>query len=398
VTRQRLLFVSPRFLFPLDEGGKIRTVGILRAMRGGAFDVCLVSPGARDGGTYEADLASVCTRFRAWDRPPSGRAARALAALGPTPVAVATDRSVAGTRLIAEELARKPDVVVFDFAHAGILMPETIAVPSVMFTHNIETEILERHAKVAKGPWTWIWRREAAKMRAFEDRILRRFDTVIAVSQRDAAGLASQFGLPRVRLIDTGVDLDFYQFHPPETQTDTVVFSGSMDSRSNIDGIQFLMDEIWPLVAARRPGVRMIVAGRNPPAGLVERARQQRLNWHFTGFVEDIRPWLLEASVSIIPLRVGSGTRLKAFESMALGRPVVSTSLGVEGLPVIPDKHLLVADTAEAFGDAVLALLDDPIRRLQVAEAARQLLEGQFSWGHIARQFEQLCVETIQRA
>lgn len=393
MSRPRLLFVSPRFLFPLNEGGKIRTAGILRGMKGGTFDVTLLSPASPDEKAYGPELASVCERFRPWPELRGKRARRVLGLFGPLPVSVAVDRAKAGLRLVADELAKKPNVVVFDFAHAGALMPDRIGAPSVMFTHNIETEILERHAAMATGLWRMIWQRERAKMEAFERRVLRRCDSVIAVSQRDAAGLASRFGLNNVKIIDTGVDLDFYAYHAPLEPTGTVVFSGAMDSRSNIDGLRFLMDDVWPIVTARRPDARMIVAGRNPPADLVQKAARQGLNWQFTGLVDDIRPWVLAGSASVIPLRVGSGTRLKAFESMALGRPVVSTTLGVEGLPIVPGKHFLAAETAEAFGDAIVRLLADPALRCRLAQDARSLLEENLSWAHIARQFEQICVE-----
>lgn len=395
VSRPRLLFVSPRFLLPLDEGGKIRTVGTLRAMKDGAFDITLVSPAPADLTPFQADIASVCDHFRSWPQPPVNLFTRLAGLLGSTPVSAATDRSPAALRVVAKELAGKPDLALFDFAHAGVLMPAAIDLPTIMFTHNIEAEILERHARVAKGPMRFVWQREAAKMRAFEGKALSRFDTVIAVSARDAAGFEKQFGLESVRIIDTGVDLDYYGYHAPSEQTETVIFSGAMDSRSNIDGIEFLMNEVWPIVAARRPQARMIVAGRNPPQHLVDRANERGLPWRFTGFVDDIRPSVLSGSVSVIPLRVGSGTRLKVFESMALGRPIISTALGVEGLPVEPGRHYVGAETAEDFARAIDTMLEDAALRVQIAEGARRLLEGRYSWEQIGRAFERICLDTL---
>jgi glycosyltransferase involved in cell wall biosynthesis len=234
-------------------------------------------------------------------------------------------------------------------------------------------------------------------MRAFEGQALRRCDRVIAVSARDAKGLAEQYRLPVVDLVDTGVDLDFYGYHAPDEQTNTVVFSGAMDSRSNIDGISFLMEEVWPHLMALRPDARMIVAGRNPPQALVEKARARRLNWEFTGYVDDIRAPVLAGSVSVIPLRVGSGTRLKAFEAVALGRPIVSTTIGVEGLPLEPGRHCLIADDGPAFAQALARLLEDREERVRIARAARDLLEERFSWAHIGKQFEGICLRAIGR-
>jgi len=395
--RRRLLFVSPRFLFPLDEGGKIRTCGILRAMKGGAFEITLASPAPPDADAYVADIAGVCDRSVSWPRPRFGRLAKAAALAGELPVSAASDRSVAGMHVVAAELARTPDVVVVDFPQAAVLAPAAFGARAVMFTHNVESEILERHAERATGLRKIIWRQQARKMAAFECSTLRRFDTVIAVSARDARMLQDRFSVDDVAVIDTGVDLDFYAFHPPAEMASTVVFSGAMDSRSNIDGIAFLMDEVWPLVAAARPDARMLVVGRNPPAGLVAHAKRLGLAWSFTGFVDDIRPHVLAGDVSVIPLRIGSGTRLKAFEAMALGRPVISTALGVEGLSVVPDTHYLVAETGPAFAAAILrALADAPLRRA-LASAGRTLLEQRFSWSQVGRQFETICLDTIAK-
>jgi glycosyltransferase involved in cell wall biosynthesis len=129
---------------------------------------------------------------------------------------------------------------------------------------------------------------------------------------------------------------------------------------------------------------------------LVERARAKGLNWRFTGYVDDIREPVLEGSVSVIPLRVGSGTRLKAFEAVALGRPIISTTIGVEGLPLEPGKHCLIADDGPAFAQALDRLLGDREGRVKMARAARALLEERFSWAHIGRQFEDICLKAIR--
>jgi glycosyltransferase involved in cell wall biosynthesis len=141
-----------------------------------------------------------------------------------------------------------------------------------------------------------------------------------------------------------------------------------------------------------------VIVGRNPPAGLVARAGKFGAAFRFTGFVDDVRPELAAATVSAIPLRVGSGTRMKAFEAMALGRPVVSTSLGIEGLDITPGEHFLLANTAEDFASATLRLFDDGALRQRLATDARARVETRFSWAHVAGQFETICLKTIERA
>jgi glycosyltransferase involved in cell wall biosynthesis len=305
---------------------------MMRAMKkDGPFDITLVSPAPADVAHMPAISRRPAERFVSWPATKTGTLAQIVGVLGSLPASTASDRSVAGRAVVAQALAEKPDVVVADFPHSAVLLPDRLESASVMFTHNLEAEILERHATVATGWRRLVWRREAAKMDAFERATLRRFDSVVAVSERDEIALAKRYGLPVVRRIETGVDLEFHAYQAPRAEGNVAVFAGAMDSRSNIDGIEFLLRAVWPRVHAVRPQSRMLIAGRNPPPALVAEAAASGMNWHFTGSVDDIRPYLHEGDISLIPLRVGSGTRLKAFEAIASGLPVVSTTLGRRG-------------------------------------------------------------------
>ncbi len=401
--RPRLLFVSPRFLFPMDQGGKIRTGNILRGMKNGAFELTLASPAPANVHRFAADLDAACDRFVSWPERVPTRFDRVTSLAASVPVAVATDRSVAGSACIAQALAAKPDVVVVDFPHAGVLVPERIDAASVLFTHNVEAEIFERHAARTKGMWRLVWANQSRKMVRFEGDTLRRFDTVIAVSTRDADVLANRYRLALVEEIDTGVDLDFFAAAPPDLAPDpgpdggTLVFTATMSWAANVEGIHFLLDEVWPTLIAARPRLNAVIIGRNPPASLSDKIRERGLNVTLTGFVDDIRPHVARSHVYVIPLFVGSGTRIKAFEAMAMGRPVVSTSLGIEGLDVTDGEHFLRADNAEAFSRGILSLLDDPAIRARIAAEARRLMEARFSWSNVASQFEAICARALAR-
>ena len=399
--RPRLLFVSPRFLFPTNEGGKIRTANILRQMKGGAFELTLASPAPADAAEFAADIEGVCDHFLFWPTQPATLLRRLRALPGAVPVAAATDRSVAGAAVIAAALAARPDVVVVDFPHADLLMPRPIGPASVLFTHNVEAEIFERHARVATGIWRLVWRNQVGKMQRFEGDVLRRYDSVIAVSARDADALKRRYNLPVAEPIETGVDLEFFAYAAPSTAPEfgpdggTIVFTGVMDSPANTDGIDFLMNDIWPIVAGVRPQARALIVGRNPQKSLLAAVQERGLPWTITGSVDDIRPYVAEGHVSVIPLRVGSGTRIKAFEAMAMGRPVVATRVGIEGLDIDPGTHFLAADTGADFAAAILRLLDCATLRETLAQTARARLEQRFSWAHVARQFEAICARAL---
>jgi glycosyltransferase involved in cell wall biosynthesis len=404
--RPRLLFLSPRYLLPADTGAKIRTTDILRGLKGGRFEVILVGPGP---GPADLDdplaIAELCDRFVSWPAPARGavyQARRVTQLLSPLPIAVACERSVQGRRVITDALNQSPDVVLVDFPHTAVNLPSQIKRPSVVFTHNIEAEIYGRHAAVATSAlWRWIWREQRRKMETFERTTLARFDDVIAVSERDGEFFKKHFGVAHVSIIPTGVDLRKLSYEPPRPNGDrpaNVVFVGSMDWLPNIDGMEFFMDAVWPAICQANPRARMTVVGRTPPERLVQEARARGYDWRFTGFVDDVRPYVREADVAVIPLRIGGGTRMKAYESMALGAPVVSTTIGVEGLPVEPGTHYERADDPGDFARSVLRLLSDAPRREELARSARALVEANFSSQRVAAVFETICLETLDKA
>ncbi len=395
--RPRLAFISPVFLFPNDAGGKIRSTNILRGLQGGRFDVTLVSPAtAAQQSQWQAELAGVCSEFVAWQpSAPRPKWARAAQLLSPWPVNVVADRTAAGLRAV-EAVCARPDIdlVVFDFVHSAVLLPSQLRQPSVCFTHNVEAEIFERHAQKARGAFNrWMWSSQHRKMRHFESTVLRRFSRVVAVSERDAKFFNQQLGLRHAEAIPTGVDLQFFAWQSPPAQVQqvpTVVFTGSMDWAANIDGVQWFLQQVWPLVLAQRPEARFVVVGRNPPSSLQALARQTR-QVEFTGFVDDVRPYVHAAQAFVIPLLVGGGTRIKAFEAMAMGCPVVSTTVGIEGLDALPDQHYVLRDDAPAFAQAVLALLADPAQAQRLSTAARALVEQRFGHREVAAVFEAIC-------
>lgn len=394
----KVAFVSPVFLFPADAGGKIRTGNILRGLKeSGQFDITLLSPAfGQQQREWQGELDRLCGRFIGWapstPRPRWQRAPDLLAAL---PINVVNDRTPAAMAAVEETLAAERfDVVVFDFVHAAVLRPDSLQGATVCFTHNVEAEIFERHAKTAaSAPLRWLWASQAAKMRRFEREALARFTRVVAVSERDAKMFEKNDGLKTARAIPTGVDLDFFSWQAPAHGRPTVVFTGSMDWEANVDGIRFYIDEVWPRVLARVPNAQLRVVGKNPPASLVQR---NLTGVSFTGFVDDVRDHARDAQAFVIPLRVGGGTRIKAFEAMAMGLPVVSTSIGIEGLDVDDGTHFLRADGAQALADATLKLIADGDLRLKLSRAARALVEERFGHRVAADVFGRILVEAVQ--
>ena len=396
--KHSLLFVSPRFLFPADTGGAIRTTQILRGMKNGRFEITLVSPTeGKDPEKYVKNIESVCDRFHSWNSCNYGirfNLKRTMLFFSKYPVPVMSDRSTEGRDLIQNELAKKHDLVIFDFAHSVILAPEILQIPSVLFTHNVETEIFKRHAEVTKSyTMKYIWKSQYKKMYKFESDVIKRFDSVVVVSDRDGNELRKLSDVKNIYTIPTGVDLAHFEYRSPGTEPH-IVFSGSMDWLANIDGIEYLMEEVWPLISQAVPEARMTVVGRNPPPRLVAKSKSRNLPWTFTGFVDDIREYVQGAAAYVIPLRVGGGTRMKAFEAMAMGSPVVSTSIGIEGLPLEEGSHYLRADNPITFSNSVVRLLNDKDFSKWLSKQAREYIVRNFSYEKAASVFEDICYKT----
>jgi glycosyltransferase involved in cell wall biosynthesis len=196
------------------------------------------------------------------------------------------------------------------------------------------------------------------------------------------------FGIEHVSEIPTGVNIEY--FTPPASASceSDLIFIGSMDWLPNEDGVLYFVREILPLIRRRKPKCRFTIAGRHPSPKIAGLARDPGIV--VTGTVPDIRPYLWGSRLSIVPLRIGGGTRMKIYESMAARVPVVSTTVGAEGLVVESPVNIRLADTPEDFAAQCLELLDDSQARSRMTDAAWELVASRFSWDHVARCFEKI--------
>ena len=259
----------------------------------------------------------------------------------------------------------------------------------VLFQHNVESMIWRRHVEQAPDPVRKAYfKMQADRMFAWERRMCRAAARVIAVSTQDAAVMRDLFGVEPVS-VATGVDLDYFRRPRDVRRTADLVFVGSMDWLPNSDGVNYFVREILPLIWKRKPDCTFAVVGRSPSSAMLALA-QQDPRIQVTGTVPDVRPWLWGASASIVPLRIGGGTRLKIYEAMAAGTATVSTSIGAEGLDVSHPVNIRLADTPEAFADQCIVLLRDVQQRESVAAEALKLVTSRFSWDIVASEFEKL--------
>jgi glycosyltransferase involved in cell wall biosynthesis len=250
--------------------------------------------------------------------------------------------------------------------------------------HNVESVIWQRMAEAETNPLKrWYVRQQWRKFERFEQWAYSTAPLTVAVSPADAFRIRTEYAGRRVEVIDNGVDTEF--FRPDDTPRDPkrVLFLGSLDWRPNLDGVRWLLDAVWPKVVAREPTARLALVGRRPPQWLRQRvAATASVELHAD--VPDVRPHLAAAGVLAVPLRVGGGSRLKILEALAAGTPVVSTTVGAEGLDLQGDRHLRLADDAEALTGALLAGMADPSADARLAEAGRRRVLDRYDWGGLA--------------
>ncbi len=390
----KILWVKVGGLVPLDTGGKIRSYHILRELAR-RHDVTFFTSYAEHRDDIHGELDRIFARVIRYPlRVPPSRSFGHLThyvcgIFSSQPHQLVRYRSpqvTLGLRRLLEK--EKFDVVVCDFLAAAGMIPWQFPIPKVLFTHNVEALIWKRQCAVVRNPlWKAISWREYRTTALAERRYLNLADHVLTVSDTDRDLFARTIKPSKITVISTGVDSDF--FHPAtgEEQPNTLVFTGSMDYMPNEDGICYFMQQILPRVRLHLPNVALLVVGRRPSARLLKLAAMTP-GVEVTGGVEDIRPYVQRGSVYVVPLRVGSGTRLKIFEAMAMGKAVISTSLGAEGLPVRSEQNILIADTPEAFSNAIVRLLGDRNLRSNLGRAARELVVQKQSWASVVQHFE----------
>ena len=385
----KILWVKTDFLHPTTRGGQIRTLEMLRRLHArhevhyAAFDDPEHPEGLQRAGEYSTRAYPVRHRV-ASKRSPRFLLDLLRGVVSPLPVAVGRYRSDEMRRLISSLRQKENfDSVICDFLAPAPNIEDLRN--CVLFQHNVETAIWQRHHQHAPDPLRRAYLgMQASKMFEYERDVCRSVAHVIAVSDADAELMRSMFGAASVSAVPTGVDIEYFTPSTAAAAGADLVFVGSMDWLPNIDGVKWFTAEILPLIRARRPACTVAIVGRKPGPDIVSLSGG---GIQVTGTVPDVRPHLWGASVSIVPLRIGGGTRLKIYESMAAGTAVVSTTVGAEGLDVSSPENILLADTPQTFADACLRLLDDAQQRRRVSAAAHELVSTRFSWDAVADRF-----------
>ena len=318
--------------------------------------------------------------------------------LSPLPFSVATHTSPELVEAVREFAAQNPvDIWHCEWTPYAQVLRRALGkrlrrAPWVVMAHNVESQIWKRYTETEENSVKrWYVRRQWAKFERFERWAFAHALWTVAVSEDDAALIRDTLdGTEQTEVVDNGVDTEFFRpQRDVERDPHRVVFLGSLDWRPNQDGVRLLLDSIFPAVQAAEPRASLAIVGRNPPDWLKEHAARTPGVRVFAN-VPDVRPFLATCGMTVVPLRVGGGSRLKILESLAMGTPVVSTRVGAEGLRLEPGAHLNVTSDESGLASAILETMANPDEALDRADEAQRYILREYDWAPLAEKLEEV--------
>lgn len=396
----RVLVLDEEIPYPQDSGKRIRVHALLTRMakRHELTLLCYVRPGADDAGLQQLVEAGI----EVVPVTPVRREQRGLIFYGKLvanlfsilPYVSWNYCSLRIRRQLRRLLQAKP----FDLVHCEMTLLSPLLrglpqIPSVAVAHNLEVDIWRRYesneTSAIRRMYIGLQRRRLERL---ETEGLGHITGLCAVSERDADWFRQRTPIPRIHVVPNGVDLAYFTPNVESEEPRTLVHAGSMDWRPNVDAITYFLEDIYPLILRQAPSLRFIVVGRNPSQPF-SRFAARFSGVEVTGSVDDARPFMARGAVFVVPLRIGGGSRLKILNALAMGKAVVSTSIGAEGLEVRNGEHLLIADTPADFARSTLTLLRDTDLRRRLGAAGRALVEARYGWDAIADRLEDAWLE-----
>jgi glycosyltransferase involved in cell wall biosynthesis len=278
------------------------------------------------------------------------------------------------------------DLVQIEFASMGKFNIRSDAL-KVLDAHNVEYDNYRRmaerinHSSIRK----YFYQNEYKKFYREEIKVWNRQDGIFATSYRDRDIIENEVpGIPKF-VIPNGVDMEYFKPSVVNPEPHSLVFTGMMGYIPNYDAMYFFLDEIYPLIRQQIPDIKLYIVGKNPPVDLRKRANQ---NIVITGLVEDVRPFVYRSTVYVVPLRMGGGTRLKILEALSMKKPLVTTSIGCEGIDVVHNESAMIADEPEEFAETVIGLIKDKKRQTLLQRNGYDLVREKYDWNVIGNLLE----------
>lgn len=402
----KALLILPSLPYPPDSGGKVRMFNLIKNLshEHKMSLLCYMKPG--DDAQYIPYLLKYCEDVRVVHR----RSIRSiqnffLAMFSKYPFLVVMRGFSHGTEKKILEIVRmkKPDLIhveTFYVSQPILKIKNYFKIPLLLAKHNIESLVYERYFRTRKNPFLrLLGYLDTCKMKKYEIEVCKHFDSFTLVSENDLRTFKKLIpGLnSNSYVIPNGVDLSYFDGkvdHGIENKQPTLLFVGTFAFVGNIDALLYFYRYSFPIIQRKIPNVKLYIVGSRPPKR-IERLSSDSVV--VTGYVEDLREYLTMCDVFIVPLRAGSGTRLKILEAMAMRKPVVSTSIGTEGIGAVPGRDIIIADTPEEFAEEVIKLLKNKKLRARIGSNGRKLVETKYNWEPIAKKLSQVYQETVEK-
>ncbi len=397
----KILHVAPYSPVPPNFGGALRIYHLLKALSK-RHDVTFVAIGT------EKDRIALRQSFGDDVRniqvvPPLGLSSQVSTKYNLFASALINGKSLFFQNAFATEMqatldriceTEKHDVAIFEFpAAAQFHLPPGIV--RILDEHNVEYSNHERMYKGTRLPFRKaIYFREYKKLLREEVAVCRQMDAIFTTSSKDLEIITKHLPSKEKFVIPNGVETDYFSPSNSEIEPFSMVYTGTMDYFPNQDAMLYFLDKVFPIIKKSVPQARIYIVGKNPPPALRRRSSGDIV---VTGFVQDVRPFTKKAAVYVVPLRMGSGTRLKILEGLAMKKAIVTTTIGCEGIDITDGEHLEIADDPEEFARKVVALFNDRVRSMALGENGYRLVTERYDWEVVASMMEN-AIESVVKA
>jgi glycosyltransferase involved in cell wall biosynthesis len=393
----RILFIAQNIPYPPTDGGKIVVYNTLRSVAEAGHEVAIVGLTQPERPTP----AIFRERFPTWEF--TARLGNSwLGLLNGFFSAIPYNYKKCQPRGFSDIVIRaaeefRPQVIQVDFLHVGIYglaASRRLRVPVILRAHNVDSRLMARFRDHEANPLVKTYAAlQVSRLVRYERAFLSQFDRCVAITRPDAEEL-SRIGGRVVDYIPAGVSVDDFRSDALEDEPTSIVTVALMNWLPNVVSTRWLIGSVMPLVWQHEPGARLFVVGKDPPSS-IRRSHDGR-KVVVTGFVSDVKPWMARAGVYAVPTRVGSGMRIKVLEALAMGKAVVSTRIGCEGIEgLIDGVNVLLADSAEDFASAIVTLMREPDLRARLGSAGKNLVAERYRWEDVARRFTALYVDVV---
>jgi sugar transferase (PEP-CTERM/EpsH1 system associated) len=395
----RILYFCPQQIWPVNSGSRLRNVHLATALAR-HFSVTLLRILQPDDPDEVPAEAALFEDFLAVRKGPSyGPGAIVKGMLGPVPLTVLNYKSKDVAGCLRSALNSKPfDAVQMEttnlFSYLDVIRSAPNQPAVVLDWHNIDSELMARYSSEAAGlPKKLIALRTATLLHKLEGKLMNLCDAHTVVSEVDKQKLLIHNPAANVTVIPNGVDSVRFSPSTVPSSECSLLFVGSMDYHANADSVRWFAQTVWPEMSRRFPSLKFNIVGRSPGRNIQLLASDKI---RVTGTVDDVRPFYADALAVIVPLRVGGGTRLKILEAMAMGVPVIATTLGAEGVAAIDGQEILLADSEEEMIGAVARIMTDAQFRRELTVRARQLVAEQYDWTSIGQRLQMVYLDLLK--